>query len=387
MTNTQAFTVKASDYALSYHWTLPDGTEVTSAANRLDTALPADLAPGDAVKVSAQVKAPVAADPSNKREDFVLEWDLRHKVTGAWLSKTSGGVGTLDQNAAVEDPTSDQLGLEKFYQYAGKNTGAGSSAMVNLATGNVAFGYNALSNPSRGASTFVRMTYNSLDTSASSMGYGWSLSTSTLNRLGSALDFHPRGQKWPTEITLTDGDGTSHSFALNKHGTTDESKWDYDHPKGVHLYLQKVAEPPDNKTSVARAWSLTRPDRTQFFFDDEGFQSAIRDKNGNETLFTYEERKSANKPVKFLQYITDAAGRRTLTLDYFEKGQAYSYINDAGVKTAATNLTNPKIIDQVESVTDISGRKVTFTYSDKGLMAEMIDGAGSTDGEDVRVRL
>ncbi|MFI6833788.1 DNRLRE domain-containing protein [Kribbella sp. NPDC050241] len=378
VTNTQAFALKSSDYALSYHWTLPDGTEVTSAANRLDTALPADLAPGAAVKLSAQVKSPVAGDPSNKREDFVLEWDLRNKVTGAWLSTTAGGVGTLNQNAAVEDPTSDQLGLEKFYQYAGKNTGAGSSAMVNLATGNVAFGYNALSNPSRGASTFVRMTYNSLDTSASSMGYGWSLSTSTLNRLGSALDFHPRGQKWPTDVTLTDGDGTSHTFALNKHGTTDETKWDYDHPKGVHLYLQKVSDPPDNKTSVNRAWVLTRPDRTQFFFDDQGFQSVIRDKNGNETLFTYEERKSANKPVKFLDYITDAAGRRTLALDYFEKGQAYSYINDAGVKTAATNLTNPKIIDQVESITDISGRKVTFTYSDKGLMAEMVDGAGST---------
>ncbi|ADB29853.1 YD repeat protein [Kribbella flavida DSM 17836] len=378
VTNTQAFALKASDYALSYHWALPDGTEVTSATNRLDTALPADLAPGAAVKVSAQVKSPVAADPSNKREDFVLQWDLRNKVTGAWLSKTSGGVGALAQNAAVEDPTSDQLGLEKFYQYAGKNTGSGSSAMVNLATGNVAFGYNALTNPSRGASTFVRMTYNSLDTSASSMGYGWSLSTSTLNRLGSALDFHPRGQRWPTEITLTDGDGTSHTFALNKHGTTDETKWDYDHPKGVHLYLQKIADPPDNKTSINRAWALTRPDRTQFFFDDQGFQSAIRDKNGNEMLFTYSERKSANKPVKFLDYITDDAGRRTLTLDYFEKGQAYSYVNDAGVKTAATNLTNPKIIDQVESVTDISGRKVTFTYSDKGLMAELVDGAGAT---------
>ena len=41
-----------------------------------------------------------------------------------------------------------------------------------------------------------------------------------------------------------------------------------------------------------------------------------------------------------------------------------------------TNLTNPKIIDQIRSVTDISGRTVTFTYTDKGLMAKMVDGAG-----------
>ncbi|WP_328415184.1 hypothetical protein OG470_22535 [Micromonospora sp. NBC_00389] len=98
-------------------------------------------------------------------------------------------------------------------------------------------------------------------------------------------------------------------------------------------------------------------------------------------LFTYEERKSNNKPTKFLRYLTDAAGRKTLTIDYYAKGQAYDYINDTTwARTPATNLTNPKIIDHVSQITDISGRKLTFNYTDKGLLGELIDGAGSTNG-------
>ncbi|WP_217696859.1 polymorphic toxin-type HINT domain-containing protein, partial [Micromonospora avicenniae] len=45
-----------------------------------------------------------------------------------------------------------------------------------------------------------------------------------------------------------------------------------------------------------------------------------------------------------------------------------------------SNLTNPKIIDHISQITDISGRKLTFTYTDKGLLGELIDGYGSTDG-------
>ncbi|MGW4799070.1 golvesin C-terminal-like domain-containing protein, partial [Nonomuraea sp. NPDC004297] len=122
--------------------------------------------------------------------------------------------------------------------------------------------------------------------------------------------------------------------------------------------------------------------RTQFFFDDEGFQSAIVDKNGNSMSFTYERRHSNNKPTKFLQYITDAAGRRTLTFDYHVKGQDYTYIDDETWQPVAdTKLTNPHIIDTVESITDIAGRKVTFAYTDKGLMARMIDGAGDDEAK------
>ncbi|MGI5289165.1 DNRLRE domain-containing protein [Nonomuraea polychroma] len=367
ITNTTGDTWPAGSTRLGYFWKLPDGTDVTGDT-QLFTPLPVDLEPRDTITVKADVKAPTPAT-GNLADAASVVWDLHDTTTNNWKS-ASHHLPQLPQQIRLESPTSDLLGLEKFYAYTGKNTGAGGTALVNPYAGNVVWSYNAFSNPSRGAQTFVRMTYNSLDTSASSMGYGWSLQTSTLQRLGSQLHRHPPGQDWPEQVRLTDGDGTTHVWLRDPPTCT--ANCEYKHPRGVHLYLQKTGS-----ADPLRQWVFTKPDRTQFFFDDEGFQSAIVDKNGNTMAFTYERRKSNNKPTKFLQYITDAAGRRTLTFDYHEKGQDYTYIDDTTWQPVqATKLTNPHIIDTVESITDIAGRKITFAYTDKGLMARMIDGAG-----------
>ncbi|SCL69514.1 DNRLRE domain-containing protein [Micromonospora peucetia] len=361
-----------TDWELSYDWKRADGvTDGADTSYELRTALPKSIPAGGTVDVTAQVKTPPSSTEGNKRTDYVLQWQLRNKITGKWLSETTP-IKALPQNVAVEEPTSDQLGLEKFYSYAGKNTGAGGTLMNNLYAGNTVWSYNAFSNPSRGLSTFVRLAYNSLDTSDTVAGHGWSLQASSMMRLGTPLDFHPNPN--PTKVTLTDGDGTSHRF------TWDAATSEWKSPKGVHLYLQKHSS-VDCKpnTQEPKAWLLTKPDRTRFFYDCEGFLSSVVENNGNEMRFVYEERKSNNKPTKFLRYLTDATGRQTLTIDYYAKGQAFDYINDTTwTRQSGTNLTNPKIIDHVSQITDISGRKLTFTYTDKGLLGELIDGAGSS---------
>ncbi|WP_306208171.1 golvesin C-terminal-like domain-containing protein [Actinoplanes sp. RD1] len=362
--NPTAQVLPAATYVLSYRWALADGKDATENGNRLETALPADLAPGASVTVDARVKAPERADIGNSREQFLLRWDLRDRIARTWLSDTAG-VPFLEQPVTVEHPTSDQLGLENFYHYAGGGTGAGSQLLVNQFSGNAVFDYAPISNPSRGLATFVRLAYNSQDSSNSYLGYGWSLSTSTLHRLGSPLQFDGPGDK-PAQVTLVDGDGTGHIFERNAAGG-------YDSPAGVNLLLQRTTGTDD-----ARRWSITSPDRTTMFFDARGQQSVSVDRNGNELTFHYVQGVINNRTTAVLTHLTDATGRRTLTLDYYQPGDSYSYF-DGTVKKSATSLANAAITYQLRSVTDVSGRTITFTYTTEGQLAEVIDGAGSNE--------
>ncbi|MFF0204374.1 DNRLRE domain-containing protein [Streptomyces sp. NPDC005017] len=362
LTNTTGTAWAAGERELSYTWKLPDGTDATTGGNQAATALPA-LSPGQSTLVQAQVKTPVNSDSGNKRTDYVLGWDVRKVSDGSWLSAGTGGIPALKQNVAVEDPTSNSLGLEKFYSYTGKNTGAGATVMNNLASGNSVWSYNAFTNPGRGLTTFARFSYNSLDTSDTVLGAGWSAQLAGPVRLGAPLDFHPNPSANAREIRLPDGDGTTHVFTKQEDGT-------WKAPAGVHyrITMKPGLDCTPDKDPVPDAWTLLRPDGTRFLFGCDGYLTSVVDKNGNTQTYTYEERKSNNKPVKFLSYITDPAGRQSLTVEYYSKAEASS----------------PKIADHVKSITDISGsvaglpvRKLTFEYSDQGLLTKLTDGTGS----------
>ena len=375
VTNTTQQPLTAGRHVLSYHWTLPDGADAT-AGTRIDTDLP-NLAPGATAEVDAKVEAPTLADIGNEREQFTLRWDIFDEQTRRWLSETAG-VPTLDLPVRVERPTSDQLGLETFYSYLNMSTGAGGNVAVNQFSGNGVWNHDVLSNPSRGLASFVRLSYNTKDTSDSYAGPGWSVTASTLNRLGTPLEFGgllPGILGWPTTVTLVDGDGTSHVWELNKHGSSDSRKWTYDSPAGVHLYLRYQ---PD--ADAEHRWVFTSPERTKFYFDNDGYHTSTVEKNGNTMSFTYERAVLGGRNTGILQYVTDATGRRTLTLDYYQRGDLFSYIL-GGQKLTGTNLDNLFIIDKLKSVTDVSGRTVTFTYTDRGSLGEVVDGAGDPDAK------
>ncbi|WP_121547339.1 DNRLRE domain-containing protein [Streptomyces fungicidicus] len=370
VTNTTSAKWAAGERELSYTWKLPDGTDVTTGGNQLATPIP-ELLPGKSATIQAKVATPVNSDSGNKRGEYVLGWDVRKTADGSWLSAGTNGIPSLKQSVAVEDPTSNQLGLEKFYSYTGKNTGAGATVMNNLSSGNSVWSYNAFTNPGRGLTTFARFSYNSLDTSDTVSGAGWSAQLAGPIRLGAPLDFHPNPN--PTEVRLPDGDGTTHVFHKQADGT-------FKAPAGVHyrLSMKDGLDCKPNKDPVPDAWTMLRPDGTRFLFGCDGYLTSVVDKNGNTQTYTYEERKSNNKPTKFLKYITDPAGRKSLSVGYYLKGDAtYSYVDDSGALVSDTNLTNSKIYDHVASMTDISGRKISFYYTEKGLLGRMVDGAGS----------
>ncbi|MEV8320712.1 DNRLRE domain-containing protein [Streptomyces sp. NPDC059900] len=369
--NTTTTAWPAGERALSYKWSLPDGTDATTADNQLKADIPA-LAPGATATVEATVKSPYTAD-GNRRSGYTLTWDILNKADNSWLSQKPG-IGGLEQATAVEDPTADRVGMEKQHAYTGKNTGAGSTLMGNLGSGNAVWSYNAFTNPGRGINTFARFTYNAQDSSDSQLGYGWSAQAAGPLRLGAMLDFHPDAD--PGEAYVIDGDGTQHLFRKQGDGSWKPSA-------GYHYRLTskpdvvKVCQ-TGSSPEVPDAWTLTRPDGTRFVIGCDGYLTSVVDKNGNTQTYVYEVRDSGNRWVKFLKEIKDPAGRSSLKLDYYGAGDAtYDYIDDKSEKATGTDLWNPKIYDHLKSMTDISGRKLSFLYTEKGHLGRLTDGEGT----------
>lgn len=341
----------ARDIALGVRWYRADGTEYPYGkgerpVDRL-TALPEDLAPGESAELRAVVRAP---DLPRTRGSLFLTWDLYDRAARRWLSEAEPPAGPVPQareRVVVERAGSDRLGLERFYQYTRAEAGAGAAVAVNAANGNAATSWNLFAHPSLGPAAFLRLTHNTQDASDTVAGPGWSLSASTLTRLGSPLHFETGqniGIGFPDSVRMIDGDGTSHTFRLDRHGSDNPRDWDYAHPAGVHFHLQRSSGPPD------RRWVFTRPDRTQFHFSAEGRPTAVVDGNGNTLRFHYEQDDLAAEPR--LRRVTDASGRRVLTLAYGEGGR-------------------------LASVTDVHGRRVEFSYGEGGLLGRVTDAAGS----------
>ncbi|WP_444536582.1 DNRLRE domain-containing protein [Streptomyces sp. BR1] len=388
--NTTGSPWTAADEVLTYHWTLPDGTDVTTADNQLRTGLPADLAPGDTVTLNAQVTPPKVSD-GNQDEGVTLAWDMYDSSTGTYLSTGSGaaspmrrtaatsaavgttasGIGSLKQQVSVDPSGNNQLGLEKFYAYATTPTGSGSALYSNEASGNTVWSDDLFGNPSVGFDTTLRLSYNSMSTMDTTTGFGWSVQASAPVRLGQALQFHPPTK--PTSMVMVDGTGNAHQWTLTTDTTTHITTGTP--PPGVHLLLQGTACKPQDTN--ARAWRMTRPDRTTYYFDCEGYPTAQVDANGNEADFSYTARQSQNQPEEFLDHISDPLHNQTLTLAYYNKGDDFSYIDSTGALVSGTNLTDPAIIDHVRSITDVSGRTVDFYYTGQGLLGRFVDGAGS----------
>ncbi|MFI0977155.1 DNRLRE domain-containing protein [Streptomyces sp. NPDC021093] len=368
LTNTSDTAWPAGERKLSYRWALPDGSELTDTPTlNLRTDVPA-LLPGEEAIVKATVKSPLVE--GNRREGHVLIWDVFNAKTSTWLSKTDS-IGGLEQPVAVEDPTADRLGMEKYHSYTGKNTGAGSTFMSNLGSGNGVWSYNAFNNPGRGLNTFLRLSYNAQDTSDTQLGHGWSAQASGPMRLGTMLDFHPDSA--PGEVYITDGDGTQHIFRKQGDGTWRSSA-------GYHYLLtpKKGVTCTDGMDEIPDAWTMTRPDGTRFQIDCDGYLRQVIDKNNNVQTYVYEVRDSGNRWVKFLKEIKDPAGRTSLKLDYWLPGdKTYEYIDAAGEKVPGYVLWDPKIYDHVKSMTDVSGRKITFHYTRQGTLGRLTDGDGT----------
>jgi RHS repeat-associated protein len=328
------------------------------------------------------------------------------------------GTNTVDRS---------KLGLENYFGYESFPTGADTAAHVNVANRNTVWHSIPVSNPGRGLSTAVNLTYNSLDHGGyigslirdggtplsgttiddlagiayGEAGIGFSLGISSLTRLNEPLSGVGVGDTpivSPGTIRLTDVDGTRHTFQRD----AARPDW-YREPPGVQLALRR-----DPYAPADRRWIATRPDGVAFFFDSLGYQTYVRDRNGNEIRFEYEKySKVTGKPspecavetpplellcTPRVVRVVDAAGvaaepvvpppgaarhpaveRRSVVIQYYD--------NPVLPIGSGSSLLSPALIGpvggapgRIKRIVDHGGRATDFAYDAEGYLTSLAQG-------------
>lgn len=367
VTNTSSVAWKnstGSELRLWYRWYTIDGT-ILYEGPAADS-FPATVQPGVSKTLAVVIDPPAlptGIDLSLVRLRLdVYDTDADSTTPSpSWFSQH--GNKPVDNPVLVTRDLDDALGLERYYGYQRTQLGAGMLGLVNVANGNLLAHWSPWSEPGRGLASVLGLTYNSLeDHSHSPAGNNWSLSLSTLTRFGEPLDVHPnqadtisgRSNKY---VQFVDGDGTPHRFdgTTNPDGTT---SWTA--PPGVHLFLRSVT----TDQTAARYWALSRPDHVTFYYDADGFPTAVVDKDGN-TLTINEDPTPAGEdpggPKKRVTAVTDAGGR-AVQVAYYSKDEAKS----------------PHIRGNIKDITDHGGHVLHFDYYEDGNLLRITQRGGTT---------
>ena len=365
--NTSAETWGAADYAIRSRWATPEPTP--GYIDQPEVPLGTSLAPGATKTVNVLVEPPALPD-GVERGQYKLQVDVYKKSPSAFFADK--GNKPFEKPITVKrQSTSDDLGLERFYQYEGEELGGGMQHLVNAGTGNSLVRFTPASSIGRGLSTVVDLTYNSLEKkSESPVGNNWSLGISGLARFGNPIDIHPDkadeiAGNAARYVDFTDVDGTTHRFA-GKVAADGTVYWE--EPAGVHLYLRSTSS-----TDPARKWAITRPDRVTYFFDADGFPTLVEDANLNKITFMLEATppgEDPGGPKKRITAITDAGGRQ-YRIVYWTKADA----------------NKPQIRGKIRKVIDHGGSEVTFQYYEDGNLLRVAQTGGKkADGASLASR-
>jgi RHS repeat-associated protein len=366
VTNNSGQNWSSATTSLHYQWFSPHPTDPVIDGGSVGAL---GLNAGANTQVQVAVAPPALPDGVNA-EQFKLRMEVVDTSGTSPVAFAAMGNAPLDNPVIVNKVLSTKLGLEHFYQYTSMPVGAGMTSMVNVANGNSLLNMTPLSEPGRGLSTFADLTYNSLEEhSESPAGSNWSLSVSSLTRFGKPLDIHPnsadtiagRSNKF---IELVDATGTLQHFD-GVTGSDGVTFWK--EPPGVHLYLRAVT----TDTTNPKFWAITRPDRSTFSFNSDGYPTFVTDKNGNTLSFTLTAVQPGDDPggPKFhITKVTDASGQgsspapnRSFNITYFTKATA----------------RKPQIRGKVASITDHLGHELDFAYYDDGNLLSLTEQGGT----------
>jgi RHS repeat-associated protein len=316
------------------------------------------LNPTQSTVVRVNVSPPTLGD-GFLRADYRLQFDLYDTQSVPPTYFAAKGSPPLDNWVIINKKLmAEALGLERYYQYARGDLGAGWEHLLNVANGNSVIRWTPFTSKGRGLSTVASLTYNSLEEhSRSPAGNNFSLSISSLIPVGTCLDIHPNGSdslagrtsRW---IEFIDADGTPHHF-----DETTPNSGIYAEPAGVNLFVRATSDPDG-------AYAITRPDQVTFFFDADGYPTVVRDRNNNEITFEYENQPSGWCPGATKKRITkvwDPSAQRSFQISYF----------------ADNSPDNGRLKGRIQSITDHGGHKLMFEYYKDGNLLRLVQQGGT----------
>lgn len=329
---------------LRYLWIPAAGTAVESS----DISIGGALSAGASRTLDPFTVIPPVVPNGVLRGRYTMRIDLVNTLGPTYFA--SQGNKPLETTVTVTAAEPTELGLERYQQYDGETLGGGFTNAVNLADGNNVITWQPFNQAGLGLNTVVNLTYNSLEQgSVSPLGNNWSLAISSLTPFGLPLDIHDDGtEHW---VGFTDGDGSYHRFSGNSDDTY------YTAPAGVHLYLRKAGT----------NWKLTKPDRTTFTFNEDGYPTKVTDKDNNSLTFGLEGVPADENPYRFDKRVTtvEDAGEREFTLAYYAS-------NETGY---------PLVRGKLKSIGDHLDHKLLFDYyADGNLLRITEQGGTNADG-------
>lgn len=355
VTNTSEKTWTGDRIRVWYRWYAPNGA-IAFEGPASDTFV--NSFPKNKTKSFRLVVYPPALPTGVELGQYTLRIDLFDTDTSTWFA--SKGNRPLENPVIVAKSLQKNLGFEKFWTYAGGQTGAGSLTAANVSNGNLLWRWSPWTAPGRGLASVMDLTYNSLeDHSRSPVGESFSLAVSGLSRLGEPIEIHPNkadqiSGKARKYVEFVDGDGTVHRFE----GQADGS---WKRPAGVHLLLRSVT----TVTTAPQYWAISRPDGVTFYYDYDGFPTAVKDRNGNTVTFVLQTTPAGEDPggpKKRVSVVRDAGGR-DFTITYWSKAEE----------------KNGRVRGNVKRITDHTNSAIDFEYYSDGNLRKLIQRGGVGD--------
>lgn len=367
-----------------------------------------NFVPGDATLVAENVTGGYWCD-INTNYSISLYYKVRAVVkdeSGEIISVSSYS-DTAESTPIDRTEYAKALGHKEYWAYADIATPSGSG-YIEKSQGNFLYEQTDGEIPNEQLAVALTRTYNSMASSKSGFGYGWTHSYDIeLLKLGSGSNLDEG------ILVLRDGSGTLYQFKADGDS--------YISSLGKYVNLKKEAKTHSvalksgdmvETVSIASSYTMTTRDNLAFYFDESGKLVYLEESNGNLLLFHYDEKRglldkitTGNHISVSFTYNESAGGSDALTIHdmtlpdgqkvvyhyqdsyltsvtKYPAGQAsggitYSY-GYTGKKM--TTLTDGKANTYSISYADSSGKANQFTYPAAGGAAEAIRVSHSEDG-------